>query len=92
MGNGMACVGKCEAEVVAVNEMIQRGKKAYDRAASTYSKIALWIALLGLCILTGGVITSSKGGEGGGSILFGLIFLLGALVYYTSARKYRSRD
>jgi len=36
--------------------------------------------------------TPTKGGKGGGSILIGLIFLLGAAFYYSSGRKYRSRD
>jgi len=92
VGNGMACIGRCEAEVAAVNEAIQRGKKSFEKAANTYFKMALWVALLGGCITAGGVITSAKGGKGGGSILIGLIFLLGAAFYYSSGREYRSRD
>jgi hypothetical protein len=91
VGNGVACKGKCEAHVIAVNELIGRNHKSHERAASLYSKMAIWVALLGLSFTIAGFISWQKGGSAS-PIVFGLIFLAGSILYYTSARKYRSRD
>ena len=52
VGNGVACKGKCEPEVQAFNEMIQRGERAKNILGGYYKMWAAIFALAGLTMLT----------------------------------------
>lgn len=46
---GVACRGKCEADVTSLNLMIERGKTAYQKTGAAYTRNA--IATLLFCIM-----------------------------------------
>src|SRR4030095_7607907 len=39
--NSIACKNRCEAEVEAVNQLINRGKTSYQKTSSAYSRNAI---------------------------------------------------
>jgi hypothetical protein len=52
VGNGVACKGKCESEVHAFNEMIQRAVRAKNVHGGYYKMWAVFFGLGGLTALT----------------------------------------
>lgn len=91
VGNGLACGGRCEAEVGAVNELIQRNKASHQKTSGAYAQYALWLTLAGMVFIGYGLLESRRGG----TLLFallGLIFLLGAFFSYSSSKKFRRAD
>jgi len=91
--NGVACKNRCEAEVEAVNNLINRNKTSYQKASSAYSRNALIFLLLGILFLAfGGIDISSKPSLGWFLLLGGIIFLIGALFYFSIGKKYSQKD
>jgi hypothetical protein len=88
LGNGVACKGHCEAEVLALLDLQQRNKTAYQKTAGSYTRLALWMGLIGCLILLGGVLSWNKGGSGGA--VLGACLLAGAVIFYANGRRYRS--
>ena len=86
----LACKGRCETEVTAMNELAHRAKSTFEKAADAYTKTAVFMALSGLLFTGLGAFTFKKGGFI--ALGLGLLFLLGAAIYFHSARRYRSRD
>ncbi len=90
VGNGVACKGICESEVRAVNEMIQRGKKAKNVFGSYYKTLAIVFTLAGLIIITAGALLW----ENGKGIVFipaGLVALLFAFHYFSMFKNYSGK-
>ncbi|HKY62556.1 MAG TPA: hypothetical protein VJR29_03980 [bacterium] len=50
-GQGLACKNRCEAEVEALWQIVQRGKSAYQKTAGAYFRVALFSALMGILFL-----------------------------------------
>jgi hypothetical protein len=103
VGNGIACRNKCEAQVTAINDMIERGKKSEQVIAESRGRIAesrkqtagtlfgtaIFIGLLGAFFAIKGVISWSNGNEWNSSIVIGIIFLIGAFSTSFNALKHR---
>ncbi len=91
--NGIACKNRCEDEVNAVNHLINRSKTSYQKASSAYSRNALIFLLLGILFLAfGGKDISANSTFGWFSLLAGIIFLIGALFYFSIGKKYGQKD
>ena len=88
--NGLACRGRCEAEVQALVELQRRSKTSYDKAAAAATRTAIWMSLMGLVFVIGGLLTLKTVGVG--SLIFGALFLLGAAFQFITARRYRRVD
>ncbi len=86
----LACKGRCEPHVSALNELTQRAKTAYDKVAGSYTKTAIFMGLAGLLFTVLGVMSLEKGGFI--PLSLGLLFLLASGFYFHSAKRYRSRD
>ena len=91
--NGIACKNRCESEVEAVNELINRNKKSHEKANYAYTRNALVYLFLGLIFLAYGVSELRRN-----SVLIwlilpaGIVFLLGALFSYSTGRKYSNNN
>lgn len=83
--NGIACRDRCENRVRALNEALEKGKRAYGRTRTLYSRIALICLLMGVLILLVGLALLSEVGV----ILIptGLIFVLASYFYYSVGRR-----
>ncbi len=86
----LACKSRCEAHVAALNELLDRGKTAYQKTAGAYTKTAVFMGLSGLLFTGVGVMTFKTSGII--ALPLGLLFLLGSTFYFHSAKRYRSRD
>ena len=92
VGNGVACKGKCESEVQAINEMIQRGKRAKNFSGGYYKRLAVIFALMGLTIITISLLSLEEGNSK--SIIFipvGLISLFAAYSYFSMSKNYSDK-
>jgi len=55
--NGLACKDKCENEVTGVISLVQKHKKAYERAANIGLQNAIWWTLVGGILVVGSINT-----------------------------------
>ncbi len=89
----LACKGRCEAAVASLNELNDRAKTAYHKAAGSYTKIATVIGLTGLLFTVVGIMMRKA--DFITLLVFtplGLVFLLCSVFFFHSAKQYRSRD
>jgi len=87
--NGLACRGRCEQQVESINDIIERNKTGYQKAAGAYAGNAILYVLLGLILVIVGALTPPAGWF---LLAFGVIFLLGAALQYGTSRKFLRRS
>jgi len=85
VANGVACRDRCEQQVDAINEVIERNKTGYQKAAGAYTGNAILYVLLGGIMILVGVFTLPSGWF---LLVFGAIFLIGAAFQYVTSRKF----
>ena len=89
VGNGIACKGKCEAEVEAVNQIINRNKTSFQKAGAAFSRNAVIYLMLGVLFAALGVTElSARAVLGWFLLLTGAVFLVGAILNYSTSQKY----
>ena len=87
--NGIACKDKCESEVEAVNQIIDRGKTGYKKTGSAYSQNSIIYLMLGVAfVVFGGMEISTRPLFGSFLLIPGMIFLVGAFFNYTTSKKF----
>lgn len=93
VSNGVACKNRCEIEVEAVNQLINRNKTAYQKTSSAYSRNALIFLLLGILFLGySGINQTVNSSFDWFLLLGGIIFLIGAVFYFSLGRKYSHKN
>ena len=83
MTNGTACLNRCEAQVAAVNEVIERNKTGYQKASGAYSRNALLYLILGVIMCLVGALTLPTGWV---MLALGGAMLVGAALSWGTAR------
>ena len=83
MPNGMACRDRCEAEVQALDRLVQSNKTYASKAAATYVRSGAVLILLGLLLAVWGV--SSKLWA---IIAMGVVAVIGGTVQILSGRRF----
>jgi hypothetical protein len=90
--NGIACKDKCENQVIAINDLIEKNKRAYETTnislqttSDSYKKNSIWLSLLGILFLLFGII--AKGDIF--TIALGIAFLIGAVFCFITWKKYK---
>jgi hypothetical protein len=91
VGNGVACKGKCEAEVQAVNQMIQRGIKSRNTSGSYYKKITVMWSLISLAAFVTSLLLWQSGRDGFGLIPIAVAAMIGAFIYGSMVKKYSDK-
>jgi len=87
VGNGLACPGACEAEVRALNLVIERNKTAYEKTSAAYLKMAVfYVALAAVCLL--GALVDWRGFSW---VLYpaAAVFLVSAYVHFSTSRRFQ---
>ncbi len=79
--NGLACRGRCETEVEALDRIVQRSKTAHAKAAGLYQRGAYVLAAFGVACVAYGVLSP------GASTFF---LLMGAVMFAAGVFQYRS--
>ncbi len=87
-----ACRSRCEADVQAIDEMIERNKTAFQKTSGAYTRSG-WFSLLVGAVFAGLGFAGLKGdGEPAGFLLvLGAIFLLYGISQFFTARRFRTR-
>jgi hypothetical protein len=86
---GVACRGKCEADVAALNLVIQRNKTAYQKAGAAYRRNAVATLIVGLLFLGFGMLPVLVSQDYGAIFLapLGCVFLLWSYFSYRSGKQ-----
>jgi len=91
---GVACRGKCEADVAALDLVIQRSKTAYQKAGAAHRRNALGMLIMGLLFVGFGslLLILSPDSSGILFVLLGCVILLWAFFSHRSGRQISEVD
>ena len=89
VGNGIACKGKCEAEVLAINAIINRSKTAFQKTGNVYIALSIPFGILGLLICFGSFVSEKKDA---GAIFPGIFFIAMSVILFAYGRKFKGRN
>ena len=86
---GVACRGKCEADVAAVNLVIQRSKTAYQKTGVAYRRNAIATVIMGLFFIGFGVLPILVSDNYAALFMapLGCVFLLWSYFSYRSGKQ-----
>jgi hypothetical protein len=87
VGTSISCKNRCESDVAAINEMLQRGRTAYQKTSSTMFRSGFFILLLGAVFLIIGLLTSMSSGPNYFLIVMGILFVAWGISHFVSARR-----
>ena len=90
VGLSCSCRNRCEADVATLNDLVERGRTAYQKTSSTYFRTGLFTFLLGAVFLVlGGFGVASGVAEAPAYFLLviGVLFAGWAFSYFVSARR-----
>jgi hypothetical protein len=90
VGNGLSCVGPCEQEVTALNELIRRNRTAAQRTSYAYRRNAIVCILLAMIFiyLSVDAFQSNKSPLLVVTVGSAVVFLLAAFFNYTAGQKF----
>ncbi|HNQ73210.1 MAG TPA: hypothetical protein PKN95_06350 [Verrucomicrobiota bacterium] len=94
VGLSCSCRNRCEADVATLNDLVERGRTAYQKTSATYFQSGWFILLLGIPFLVLGVagVSSGTGGEWGYFLLtMGVLFMGWGVSHFISARRLRQK-
>jgi hypothetical protein len=88
VGNGLACRGRCEAEVRSLNRVIERNKTAYAKTSAAYLRIAVFYVALSAACLLGAFVNW----RGFGWVLYpaAVAFLVSGFVHFSTSRRFQA--
>lgn len=90
VGLSCSCRGRCEADVATLNDLVERGRTAYQKTSATYFRSGIFIMMLGTIITVLGVVgvKSTERSELSYLLLFmGLIFFAWGVSHFVSSRR-----
>jgi hypothetical protein len=89
---GLACRGRCEADVAALNLVIERSKSAYQKTGSAYRRNAIATFICGVIFLGFGLLPVLVSGNYGTVFMvpLGGVFLLWSFFSYRSGKQISS--
>ncbi len=87
-GKSAACRSRCEEDVLALDEMIERGRSAYQKTSGAYTRSGLFILVLGIAFSIIGILGFRGDGE---PVMFlvvmgGLFLIYGVSQLFTALR------
>jgi hypothetical protein len=86
--NGIACTATCVDEVKQINTLINRNKQSFNFASGAHMRNAFMFGAMGIVFIVFGLITE---GLTGFLSVMGLLFLLGAIFSFISAKKIKRK-
>jgi hypothetical protein len=94
VGNGLACKGKCERQVIATNEMIRQGQRYLLGWGPVSRRSNVLIGLLGLALLGYGIFLIAAGQFvlGVPIAVFSLFLLFVAVMSRNEETRYKRRE
>jgi hypothetical protein len=77
--------------VAAINEMLQRGRTAYQKASGTFLRSGIFILLMGAVFLGVGIISSIGSQPNYFMIIMGVLFVGWGISQFFIARRYKQK-
>jgi len=92
--NGIACKGRCENEVNAINQIINRNKTSYKKTSAAYTRNALTYLMMGIVFgVWGAAEVGARPMLGMPMLVLGVICLVAAVLNYSTGQRFlRSED
>ena len=91
--NGVACKNRCEAEVEALNQIIDRSKTSYQKTSSAYSRNAIIYLMFAVVFGFLGVTELRERSVLGWAMLaLALVFLISTFFNYSNSRRFMSSE
>jgi hypothetical protein len=86
---GVACRGRCEADVAALNLVIERSKTAYQKTGTAYRRNAIATLIMGLFFVAFGILPVLLSQSYGAFFMapLGAVFLLWSFFSYRSGKQ-----
>ena len=94
VGRSCACLNRCESDVSAQSDIIQRGRTAYQKTASVYFRNGIFVVLMGVAFCILGFSESSHGHLSTADTVFfslGVLFIGMGVSSFVSARRFRQK-
>lgn len=78
-------------DVTTLNELLERGRTAYQKSSNTLLRTGIFTLLLGAVFLVIGLLMSDASGAKYFIIVMGLLFVGWGISYFVSARRLRQK-
>jgi len=94
VGLGVACRNRCEAVVETLNDLVERGRTAYQKNSSTVLRIGIFTFLMGALFLILGGVSLKEGARGPWAYFIpamGALFIGMGVSYFISAKRIRQK-
>jgi hypothetical protein len=91
--NGVACKNRCEGEVEALNQIIERSKTSYQKTSSAYSRNAIVYLMFAVVFGFLGVTELRERPVLGWAMLaLALVFLISTFFNYSNSRRFMKSE
>ena len=90
VGLSCSCRGRCEPDVTTLNDLVERGRTAYQKTSAIYFRSGIFVTILGTIFALLGVagLTNREHSEFGFFLLFiGVVFAGWGVSHFVSAKK-----
>jgi hypothetical protein len=91
VGSSAACRNRCEDDVAALNEMIQRNKTSFQKASGAYLRSGLLLCVLGVAFAVFGATMRGDGGPVYFLVVMGGLFFIYGFSQLFTARRFNSK-
>ena len=94
VGLSCSCKGRCESMVAAMNDLVERGKTAYQKTSTLQLRNGIFVILLGVVLVSLAVHRFSVGDASEWTYFFlaaGVLFAGMGIVSLISARRFRQK-
>ena len=91
VGTSVSCKNRCEADVAALNELLLRGRTAYQKTSGTYLRSGVFILLLGAVFLLIGISSIVNSQPNYFLLVTGVLFIGWGISYFFSAKRFNQK-
>ena len=91
VGTSVSCKNRCESDVTAINDILQRGRVAYQKTSRSYQNSAIFMVLMGGIFLTLGVVRFNSSGPDFFLLTMGILFLGYGIALFVTAKRFRQK-
>jgi len=91
VGKSCSCKDRCEADVASINDLLERGRTAYQKSSRNTFRSGLFTLLLGLAFLLIGLASPMASGPNYFLLIMGLLFTGWGISFFVFARNLKQK-
>ncbi len=91
VGTSAACRNRCEDDVAALNEIIQRNKTSFQKAGGAYFRSGLLLMVMGVGFLLFGLSLRNAGSPGVFLMVMGGLFVVYGISQIVTGRRFAAK-